>query len=329
VKHNERFSLAVVLLALMDFKCEAVVQGCMVEKISIRDLDDKRIEHYLWMRRPREMRERGEFVAEGLKVVERLLAAGLGVESVLVPKDREMEVEALLRRYGYSGVKLYVAPKRLLEEMVGFHLYQGVMALGRVPKSLSLEELWSETSEPRLWIGLDGLVNAENVGVILRNAAALGVGGVLVGRRCSSAWLRRTVRCSMGGVFALKIVEGVDLLDAVGWMRKRGMVSVAIELTEGAEELWNLRGCENVCLFFGEEVGGVSEGIIRAVEQRLFIPMGGNMTSLNVANAVGITLYEVMRQRVGGYAARGRGRRLQGSILDFPVKGFGHYATGS
>ncbi len=270
----------------------------MAEIVSIRDGSDTRIERYLWMRRPREMRERGEFVAEGMKVVERLLSAGLEVESMLVPEDRVEEVEALLSKYNRSGLRLYVAPKKVLEDMVGFHLYQGVMALARVPKGISLEELWCRTTEPRLWVALDGLVNAENVGVILRNAAAMGVGGVLVGEGCSSAWLRRTVRCSMGGVFALNIVEGVNLLEAVRWMKSKGMASVAIELVEGADELWKLRGQGDVCLFFGEEVGGVSSEVVRAVDQKIFIPMAGNMTSLNVANAVGVTLYEVMRQRV-------------------------------
>lgn len=249
------------------------------------------------MRRPREMRERGEFVAEGLKVVERLLASGLEVESFLVPVERLAEVEALVSKYNYHGAKIYAAPKAVLEKMVGFHLYQGVMALARVPAEVDLEGLWKISMKPRLWVALDGLVNAENVGVILRNAAAMGAQGMLVGKGCSSAWLRRTVRCSMGGVFVLKIVEEVDLLEAVLWMRDKGMRSVAVELAPGADLLWHLRGSSDVCLFFGEEVGGVSADVLKAVDQKIYIPMGGNMTSINVANAVGVTLYEVIRQR--------------------------------
>jgi TrmH family RNA methyltransferase len=252
------------------------------------------------MRRPKEMRERGEFVAEGIRVVERLLESGCAVESMLVPEERLGEVGEILLRYGCTGIRVYVASKGLLESMVGFPLYQGVMALARVPREMSLEELWKATAEPRLWIALDGLLNAENVGVILRNAAALGATGVLVGKGGSSAWMRRTVRCSMGGVFALRIVEGVCLVDAVGWMKGKGMWSAGIELTPDAEEIWNLRGEGDVCLFFGREVGGISEDVARVVDQKVYIPMMANMNSLNVANAVGVALYEVMRRRLVG-----------------------------
>ncbi|MCS7064533.1 MAG: RNA methyltransferase [Methylacidiphilales bacterium] len=269
----------------------------MPEVILLSDLKDKRIEPYLWMRRPREMRERGEFVAEGIKVVERLMAAQLEVKSLLVPLDAVPEIEALTRLYGYTHIKIYAAPKPQLEQMVGFPLYQGVMALACVPRAISLQELWENTTRPRLWIAIDGLTNAENVGVVVRNAAALGAQGLLVGKGSSSPWLRRAVRCSMGGVFALKIIEGVDLVQAAAWMRSCEMKSIAVEITPDAQPLWQLSAHKDVCLFFGQEVGGVKKDVLCAVDGKAYIPMSGNMTSINVANAVAVALYEVARQR--------------------------------
>ena len=79
----------------------------------------------------------GVFVAEGDKLVHRLIDSSLGLRSVLAPADRVDALEARLRATGRT-VDLFVAPRSVLEGFTGFPIYQGILALGEVPRPDSL-----------------------------------------------------------------------------------------------------------------------------------------------------------------------------------------------
>jgi tRNA G18 (ribose-2'-O)-methylase SpoU len=161
-------------------------------------------------------------VAEGEKVVRRLLESHLTVVSALMPEKWVGELAPLLQARP-ENIPVFLAPKLLLEQLIGFTMFQGVMAVGRSPQPVPLEEVLSGAARPHLLVALEGLTNAENLGVVVRNCVAFGVQALVVGETSSTPYLRRAVRNSMGTLFKLPIVEPRSLVDALCQLRPMGL----------------------------------------------------------------------------------------------------------
>ena len=175
-----------------------------VEKISSLDRPD--LAPYLTMRRPLEHEAQGIFVAEGEKVVRRLLASRFEVVSVMLP-EKLLESFRPLIAARPENLTVYLAERKLLETLIGFSMYQGVLAVGRIPPPASLEDIFQKIPSPKLFVAVDALTNAENLGALVRNCAAFGVQALIVGETSSSPYLRRAVRNSMGTIFQMPIIE--------------------------------------------------------------------------------------------------------------------------
>ena len=251
-------------------------------------LDVPQLKPYLTLRRPHEHIQQGIFVAEGEKVVQRLLRSGLPVVSLLLtPKW----FEELSEKYSLDGPDIYIADKVLLESIVGFSLHQGIMAVGRVPEEPNLLELLRKFVSPFLVVALDGIVSAENVGVIVRNSGAFGVNAILVDKTSSSPYLRRAVRNSMGAVFRLPILH-LNLPEA---LPKLGCKVIAAT-PNSDQTLQDAEFNGSLCLVFGNEGSGISAEVLEQCSVRVAIPMLNETDSLNVASASAVFLYEVRRK---------------------------------
>src|SRR5437016_4893583 len=119
--------------------------------LQIRSFDLPQLQPYRTMRRQMEHREQGIFVAEGEKVVRRLLASRFEVVSVLLPEKWLQELKPLLELRS-EEIEAFVSEKELLERLTGFSMYQGLLALGKIPERISLEELIARSPRPRLLV---------------------------------------------------------------------------------------------------------------------------------------------------------------------------------
>src|SRR5687768_14012869 len=111
----------------------------------IGSLDLPELNPYRTMRRAVEHERNGIFVAEGEKVVRRLLNTDLQIISVLLTRDWLEDLRAALEQRP-EEVQAYVAEKRLLEGMVGFQLYHGLLVLARIPSPVSLNQVLLRSS---------------------------------------------------------------------------------------------------------------------------------------------------------------------------------------
>lgn len=249
------------------------------------------------MKRPLEHRQQGIFVAEGVKVVQRLLESRFGVVSALMPEKWLVEFDQLLRARPEPEILVYLAEKKLLEQLVGFSMFQGVLAIGRIPVAETVESVLARSKSPRLFVAIDALTNAENVGTMVRNCAAFGVQALIVGETCSSPFLRRSVRSSMGTVFQLPVVEVNDLAATLQQLSRLGFRTVAAHphATDLPLAAADLRG--ECCIVFGSEGYGIRPVVLAACTDAAAIPMQGGVDSLNVAAAAAVFLYEATRQR--------------------------------
>ncbi len=250
------------------------------------------------LKRSVEHEMQGIFVAEGDKVVERLLESQFAVVSVLLPEERLVEFEPLLRTRPEPDIPVHVvARKDILERLVGFDLFQGVLAVGRIPTPRSLADLISASPSPRLLAAVDGLTNAENIGVLVRNCVAFGVQALLVGETCASPFLRRAVRNSMGAIFHLPIISTTSLVRSLGELGRHGVRCIAAHPHTDRQILEATNLTTDCCLVFGSEGKGISAPVRAACPEAVAIAMPPTVDSLNVGSAAAVFLYEARRQR--------------------------------
>ncbi len=276
-----------------------------VEKISSFDAPELR--PYATLRRPLEHELQGIFVAESEKVVGRLLQSKLTVVSAVL-SEKWLEVFRPLLDARPENVSVYLAEKKLLERLVGFSMFQGILAVGKVPAPVSLDEMLARTPPPKLLVAIDELANAENLGALVRNCVAFGVQALLVGETSSSPYLRRAVRNSMGTIFQLPVVElgrydgnpyrqGPTLAQTLRDLRPRGVRCIAAHPRTDKKSLSQANFAGDCCIIFGSEGNGISKDVLESCDEAVAIPMPPAVDSLNVGAAAAVFLYEVARQR--------------------------------
>jgi tRNA G18 (ribose-2'-O)-methylase SpoU len=280
----------------------------------IESLDLPELAPYRTMRRPLEHEAQGIFVAEGEKVVRRLLESCFPVVSVLLPDRWLDQYEPLLRSRPEDLPVFLAGNKQILESLIGFSMYQGVMAVGRIPEPPSLERLLAACPSPRLFAAVDGLTSADNLGALVRNCVAFGVQALVVGETSSSPFLRRAVRNSMGTILQLPVVElaklgqrhrftpkphspRLTLAACLRELRVRGIRCIAAHPHTDRRTLDRADFSGDACLVFGSEGHGLSPAVLEACDEAVAIPMANGVDSLNVGAAAAVFLYEARRQR--------------------------------
>ena len=265
-----------------------------IQKISSLELPE--LQPYRTMRQSEDHWQQGIFVAEGEKVVRRLLESNFTIVSILFPEKWLAEFESILKSRP-ENIPVFIAEKQLLETLIGFSMFQGVLAVGKIPARLSFDDILNQSPSPRLFAAVDGLANAENLGALVRNCAAFHAQALIVGETSSSPFLRRAVRNSMGTIFQLPILETPHLDRTLRELRNCGVRCIAAHPHAAGKILSQADFTGDCCILFGSEGHGVSSAILEICDDAVAIPMPPTVDSLNVAAAAAVFLYEANRQR--------------------------------
>ncbi len=252
---------------------------------AVDDVADPRLDDYRDLtaadRRPDRLGGRGLVIAEGVVVVRRLLDSPYPVRSLLgVPRRlAELDLSGL-------DVPAYAADADTMARVVGFHLNRGVLAVADRAPTPSVEQL----ATGRLLAVLEGVNDHENLGALFRNAAALGVDGVLLGPRCADPLYRRSVRVSMGHVLRVPFAPMTGPWPAA----LAALDHTVVALTPAADAVplaaAGLAG-RRVALLLGAEGPGLTAEALRAADLRVRIPMATGVDSLNVATAAAVAFH--------------------------------------
>jgi len=269
----------------------------MITIVSIASLDHPDLTPYRTLRQSVEQFRRGMFIAEGTIVVQRILESAHTIVSVLIaPEWLEEYRDRFASRP--EQITVFVGQKELLNTIVGYNLHQNIMALGKIPVQETLDSVLAKSSPPYLLVAMDGLANAENIGVLIRNCTAFGVQAILVGETSSSPYLRRAVRNSMGTIFKMPVVHCTKLAESLGTLQASHRFKVFAAHPHSEEHsIQRTDFSGNCCLVFGSEGNGVSPQVLSVCDMPVAIPMQYSVDSLNVASASAVFLYEVGRQR--------------------------------
>lgn len=232
----------------------------------------------------------GTFVAEGEKLVVRLLASGLEVDTIACTPA----LHSRLARQISDATNVLLLDSHEISQLIGFQFHRGVLALGRTPPAPSLTGLLQRlpTDEPALAIGCPELRDPTNLGTIARTALALGANMLLVGTEGVDPWSRRVLRTSMGAIFQLPVIETNDWPEVFRQLHQEKFETIATVLDAAAESLREARFAHRRAVFLGTEDPGLSDEIARSCRRRVTLPMAHGVDSLNVAVAAGIVMYQ-------------------------------------
>lgn len=231
------------------------------------------------------------FIAEGRILVEDLLNAARAGRMKVVSVAATTAAAEGLRPSLPEGVELLEAEPSVLSSLVGFPFHRGLLACAVVPEPPPPGGL----NGVRRLLVLPRLYDGENLGLLLRSAAALGVQGVLAGPG-PGLWTRRTVRVSMGAVWRIPVWHAEDpWATLAGWKAAdAGSEVVAAALTEGAEPIHAWHPAARCALVMGPEDIGLSSEHLAQCDRAVVIPMASGMDSLNVAAAGAILMFRMM-----------------------------------
>ena len=273
-----------------------------------KSLEDPRLDVYARLTelqlRNRLEPERGIFIAESDKVIDRALAAGYEPLSLLVPQHRLERMAGLIERMAGNkpveegGLAVFVLPAEEVQKLAGYELTRGVLCAMRRKPLPSVEAVVA--SARRIAI-LEDITNHTNVGAAFRSAAALGIDAVLCTPACCDPLYRRAVRVSMGTVFQVPWTR-IGQAEGEQWpengiakLRSLGFKTAAMALSEDSVSLDcpELKQCEKLAIVMGTEGDGLSERTIAACDYTVKIPMAHGVDSLNVAAASAVAFWEL------------------------------------
>jgi len=243
--------------------------------------------------------EKGIFIAESPKVIDRALDAGYKPVSLLMERKQITGPAAgILSRCGDAPV--YTADREMLAELTGFELTRGVLCAFRRPAPRPVEELCKNARRVAV---LEGIVDSTNVGAIFRSAAALNMDAVLINPSCCDPLCRRAVRVSMGTVFQVPWGQlgetpadwpekGMDILHSLGFKTAAMALSdhsVSIDDEQLAKE-------PKLAIVLGTEGDGLAADTIASCDYTVKIPMSHGVDSLNVAAASAVAFWQLGKQ---------------------------------
>ena len=237
----------------------------------------------------REFPEKGLFIAESPKVIERALDAGYIPVSCLMEKRHiEGEGKDILSRM--EGVPVFSAEFDVLTQLTGFKLTRGMLCAMKRKALPSVKEICKDKS--RIVI-LDKVMNPTNVGAIIRSAAALGMDAVLLTSGCSDPLYRRAARVSMGTVFQVPWTHLPE--NWVELLHENGFKTAAMALTDNSISIDapELLAEEKLAIVLGTEGDGLKENTVTACDYTVKIPMSHGVDSLNVAAAGAVAFWQL------------------------------------
>ncbi|MDY5585585.1 MAG: RNA methyltransferase [Arcanobacterium sp.] len=288
-----------------------------IEVVELSDLSDSRLDDFIRLtdialRRKLET-ERGLYLAEGLKVIERAIRSGHYPRAFLTAPKHLSQLRALLEEVNQKDfqnlsshaqtVTIFLTTEDQIKEVTGYRIHRGAMGSFNRPELPKLAEFLrkiSPSGSPSRIFILEDLVDHTNVGAIFRSAAALGIDGILVTPSCADPLYRRSVKVAMGNVFHVPWTRIESWPKALEELHESGWVTASLALREDALNLREFAALpevqvkdSKVALVLGTEGDGLSERTIAQTKYSVVIPMRAEVDSLNVAAAGALAAWEL------------------------------------
>ena len=233
--------------------------------------------------------DKGIFIAESPKVIERALNAGcVPISFLMETRHVENQAKELIARCG--DIPVFTAELDVLTQLTGFKLTRGMLCAMYRPKLPTVEEICKNARRVAV---LEDVMNPTNVGAIFRSAAALGIDAVVLTSASSDPLYRRSIRVSMGTVFQVPWTYLGE--DGIRDLRRLGFKTAAMALKSDSLPIYDprLKDIDKLSIVLGTEGDGLAAGTIADCDYTVLIPMSHGVDSLNVAAASAVAFYQL------------------------------------
>ncbi len=236
----------------------------------------------------------------GIRAVIEAINSGKTIDKLFIQKglsgDLSKELMGLLKK---NSIPFSYVPIEKLNRLTRKN-HQGVVAYISPIEFHNLEDLVMqviESGDVPLFLILDQLSDVRNFGAIIRTAECTGVHGIIIQKKGGAPVNADTIKTSAGAVFKIPICKVDHIKDAMFYLQGSGMQVIAA--TEKASDtIYNINLNTPSAIIMGSEGKGVSNSVLKLVDQKAKLPMYGEIGSLNVSVACGAFLYEAIRQRL-------------------------------
>lgn len=251
------------------------------------------------LRRKREKRQRsGDFFVEGVRPINLALDHGWDIGAFVFPREAHLSDWATGILARSSASVHYSVPPALMEKLSAKTDSSELIAVVRMPP----DDLSRIPIHPAMRVVVfDRPANPGNLGTLIRSCDSLGVDGMVLTGHATDLYDPEVISSSTGSFFALPVVRKASYKDVQEWVHRIrggiGRIDVVGTSAKATEPLWQHAVNGAVMVLIGNETWGLSAAYKEMAEIMVQIPGGGSATSLNVACAASIVLYEIERQR--------------------------------
>ncbi|MEP7454446.1 RNA methyltransferase [Phyllobacterium sp. SB3] len=255
--------------------------------------EDERLAPYKNVRERDLVGREGRFIAEGKVVLNVLLAnQSFAIESLLVIENRLAGLSEQIRSCPLE-VPIYCVSRTIMDNIAGFPMHRGILAVGRRENPLSVQALVSSLSDTALVVVLCGISNHDNMGSIFRNAAAFEADCILMDETSCDPLYRKAIRVSVGAALKVPFAREGSIEVIVETLQGAGFTLFALS-PSGEKSIHGIQASLRTALLLGTEGEGLPSALLQRL-QTARIPMSASFDSLNVGTASGIALSRLSR----------------------------------
>ncbi|HMQ03952.1 MAG TPA: RNA methyltransferase [Pyrinomonadaceae bacterium] len=268
----------------------------MAELIKIASRSNQ---HVVRARRARDGKGSDEIFLEGLRLVEEALRSdvrilfGIAADGFGTAPRQKSLLEDILRR----GVDILQVPESVFRSLSDTVNSQGIALLAERPRAgRHLFDQPQNRAVAGLFVYLDKVGDPTNLGAVLRTAEAAGANGVILSTGSADAFSPRALRASMGSSLRLPLWGKCKFAECINWAREEGLKIVAAD-PSGKKAYTEIDWSMPTLSIFGNEGHGLGDETLECADEIITVPMMNGVESLNLAVAVGVVLFESLRQR--------------------------------
>ena len=232
----------------------------------------------------------------GIRPIVESIRANVKIDKIWLLKNKKNRLFKEVEDYAFKkNIDLIFTSNKKIDKLSKKN-HQGAAALITPIEYFKFETLLEKNlkKEKQVYLLLDGITDVRNFGAIFRNSLATGVNGIIVPESSSASINSDTIKASAGAIFYIPISKVNHLNDSIYELKSRGFEIVGLEETS-SKNIFDERFNKKTVLILGSEGKGINKSTLKVVDRRVSIPMEGNINSLNVSVACGISLYHITR----------------------------------
>ena len=258
----------------------------------ITSKDNELIKHIRKLKEKKYRDEYGEFIVEGVKMIEEAIHEKADIKQIIICDDcKNQNMMTSEQLYDIAKYECIYVNEKIFNLITEVTNPQGILAIIKKAEKNENKIDYKEN----LFLILDNIQDPGNMGTILRTVDSLDMKQIIVSPGTTDCYNSKVVRSTMGAIFRVNIIER-DLEKIIKEMQKHEIKVFATDL-KTEKTIYNV-DFEKTAIIIGNEAKGVSENVLKLADDRIKIPMKGKTESLNAAVATGIILYEINRRNI-------------------------------